>query len=125
MELSYRTIAANLNVALRTVYHINRLFVEMGDVVPKKAPRRENLRSLSSSDELLIIGLISDSPSSYLSDCATQLRMCVESEFLLQLCVRLYISMALLVKSCSTWQSRDHCNIAGSLWPKFKINVLS
>ena len=68
MELSYRSIAANLNVALGTVYHINRLFIETGDVIAKTAPRREHLKSLSHSDELFIMGLIIDSPSKYLSE---------------------------------------------------------
>ena len=68
MELSYRSIAANLNVALGTVYHTNCLFIETGDVLAKTAPRREHLTSLSHSDELFIIGLIIDSPSKYLSE---------------------------------------------------------
>ena len=68
MELSYWSIAANLNVALGTVHHINRLFMETGDVIPMRVPSREELRSLSHSDELLIIGLIIDSPGNYLSE---------------------------------------------------------
>ena len=42
MELSYRSITANLNVALGTVYHTNRLFIETGDVIAKTAPSREH-----------------------------------------------------------------------------------
>ena len=68
MELSYRKIASNLNVALGTVYHINRRFIETGDVMPNKLSQRTELRSLSHSDELFIIGLICDSPSYYLSE---------------------------------------------------------
>ena len=68
MELPYRTIAANLNVALGTVHHINRRFVEIGDAHPKVAPQRTCLRTLSHSDELFILGLIIDSPSRYLSE---------------------------------------------------------
>ena len=68
MELSYRRTAANLNVALGTVYNINRLFKKTGDVLPNKIPRRNELRLLSHSDELFIIGLIIDSPSYYLSE---------------------------------------------------------
>ena len=41
MELSYQSIAANLNVALGTVYHTNRLFMETGDVIAKIAPCRQ------------------------------------------------------------------------------------
>ena len=68
MELSYRKIASNLNVALGTVYHINHRFIETGDVMPNKLSHRTELRSLSHSDELFIIGLICDSPSYYLSE---------------------------------------------------------
>ena len=68
MELSYRKIASNLNVALGTVCHINRRFIDTGDVMPKKVSQRTELRSLSHSDELFIIGLICDSPSYYLSE---------------------------------------------------------
>ena len=68
MELPYRTIAKNLNVALGTVYHINRLFLDTGDVLAKPAPQRRALRTLNHSDELFIIGLIIDSPSLYLSE---------------------------------------------------------
>ena len=55
MELSYRRTAANLNVALGTVYNINRLFKKTGDVLPNKIPRRNELRLLRHSDELFII----------------------------------------------------------------------
>ena len=68
MELPYRTIAKNLNVALGTVYHINRLFLDTGDVLAKPAPQRTALRTLNHSDELFIIGLIIDSPALYLSE---------------------------------------------------------
>lgn len=68
MELSYRTIAANLNVALGTVHNVNRRFIETGDVMPKKVPQRTELRSLNHSDELFILGMIIDSPSHYLSE---------------------------------------------------------
>ena len=67
MELSYRSIAANLNVAVGTVHHIYRRFIETGDVLPKKVQRTE-LRSLNHFDELFVIGLIIDSPSQYLSE---------------------------------------------------------
>lgn len=68
MELSYRTIAANLNVALGTVHNVNRHFIETGDVMPKKVPQRTELRSLNHSDELFTLGMIIDSPSQYLNE---------------------------------------------------------
>ena len=68
MDLSYRKIASNLNVALGTAHNINHLFRKTGDVVPQKIPQRNELRILSHSDELFIIGLIIESPSYYLSE---------------------------------------------------------
>ena len=61
MELLYCTIAANLNVAVGTVYNINQLFMEIGDVHQKAAPEQTDLRTLSHSDEIYILGLIIDS----------------------------------------------------------------
>ena len=68
MDISYRNIAKNLNVALGTVHHINKLFKRTGDVMPKKMPERIESRILSHSDELFIIGVIIESPSYYLSE---------------------------------------------------------
>ena len=53
MEFSCRRIAWNLNVAVGTVYHICRLFKQTGDVAPRKAPLRYELRKLQCTDELL------------------------------------------------------------------------
>lgn len=39
-----KKIAASLSVALGTVYLINQLFGKTGDVVPKRMPRRNELR---------------------------------------------------------------------------------
>ena len=64
MELFYRSITANLNVAFGTVHNINRLFIETGD------------------------GFI-------------------------------------LIRNCSMWQSRGHCNIVGSTWLSEVANVWS
>ena len=64
----YTNFYKTLNVALGTVYHINRRFMESGDVHPKVAPQRTYLRTLSHSDMLYILGLIIDSPSRYLSE---------------------------------------------------------
>lgn len=68
MELSYRRIASNLNISVGTAYNVYRLFYDSGDVTPQKQPERRAIRSLSHLDELLIVGLIIDSPSTYLRE---------------------------------------------------------
>ena len=120
MEFSYRRIAAYLNVALETVYHINRRFIETGDVMPKKASQHTELRSLSHSDELFIIGLIFDSPSHYLSElCHAVKDICGKRVSPATVC-KLSTSMDLHAKSYSMWQNRDHCSTVVSTWLKFK-----
>ena len=42
MELSYWTIAPNLNVALGTVHNVNCPLIETGDVMPKKYLNGQN-----------------------------------------------------------------------------------
>ena len=101
MELSYRSIATNLNVALGTVYHINHLFIETGDVIPRKAPQRTELRTLTHSDELFILGVITDHPSSYLKELCSAIEDVCGKMFLHQQCVKLSTGMDLPVKNCS------------------------
>ena len=60
--LSYRKITSILNVALRTAHNINHLF---RTTVPKKIPQPNELRILSHSDELFIIGVNIESHGYY------------------------------------------------------------
>ena len=69
-ELSYRKIATNLNISLGTAHNFFRLFYDTGDVTPKKQPVRKVKRMLNHTDEIFVIGLIIESPSSYLSELA-------------------------------------------------------
>ena len=67
MEMPFRTIAHNLNVSVGTAYNICKLFGQTGDVNPSN-PNRTNTRVLSDYDELVIIGLLMENPSLYLSE---------------------------------------------------------
>ena len=68
MELPYRKIASNLNIATGTAVNIYRLFCDTGRVEHTKQPQRLNSRALTNTDELFIIGLVLDNPSMYLSE---------------------------------------------------------
>ena len=68
MELPYKRIAANLNIATGTAVNIYRRFCNTGGVKHTKQPQRLNLRVLTDNDELFIIGLVLDNPSLYLSE---------------------------------------------------------
>ena len=67
MGLTFREVAKNLNVALGTVYNVFRRFEQTGGVDPKH-PDRTSTRKLSSSEELIVIGLILDNPGLYLGE---------------------------------------------------------
>ena len=67
MELPYRKIMANLNIATGTAVNIYHRFCNTGKVEHTKQPHRLNLRALTNNDELFVIGLVLDNPSLYLS----------------------------------------------------------
>ncbi len=66
MGHTYRTIV--LNVSLGTVCNIWRRFDETGTVKPK--PYQQHERTLSSLDEIFIIGIVLENPSVYLREIA-------------------------------------------------------
>ena len=66
INFEFRKIACNLNVSLGTVYNIYKQFSLTGDVTLKQQPLRRNYRSLDHADELFILGVILDTPSTYL-----------------------------------------------------------
>lgn len=67
MQLSFRAIATNLSISVGTVHITYKLFEATGEVNPTK-PSREETRSLNGREELLIVGLLFDNPSLYLSE---------------------------------------------------------
>ena len=68
MDFEFRKIANNLNVSLDTVHNIYKQFSLTGNVAPKQQPSRIGCRSLDHSDELFILGIILDTPSTYLQE---------------------------------------------------------
>ena len=74
MDFEFRKIAQNLNVSLGTVHNIYKQFSLTGDVTPKKQPLRRDCRSLGQCDELLILGIILDTPSTYLQELCQAVR---------------------------------------------------
>ena len=68
MELPFYKIAKNLNVAISTAHRTCNNFEVEGDVVSKQQRCRSELRALDEHAELLVIGLISESPTLYLDE---------------------------------------------------------
>ena len=71
MELSFRDIARNLNIAVGTVCNIWKKFVDTGDVTPRKTDFVDR-RYLSDRDELIILGILYEDCTSYLSEICQQ-----------------------------------------------------
>lgn len=68
MELGVRTIVRNLGVSIGTVFNICKLFEETGTVEPLQGKSgHSSARALSQYDELLVINLLMENPSLYLS----------------------------------------------------------
>ena len=65
---TFKQIAMRLNNAVSTAKNIYSLFEVSGDVEPKLCGPRRELRKLDDHMELLILGLILDNPSLYLSE---------------------------------------------------------
>lgn len=68
MNLFYKEIAANLNVAASTVHRIYKRFENTGGVSPRRSKSRSQLRKLTTQEELHVIGIVLDNPSIYLSE---------------------------------------------------------
>ena len=68
MNLSYKEIGARLQIASSTAHRIFSRFKMSGDVVAKNQPLRPQTRHLDDYHELLIIGIISENPCTYLRE---------------------------------------------------------
>ncbi len=68
MNLPFKKIAENLNIAASTACAHYKRFEVSGDVSWTKPSQRELLRKLSSRDELYVIGLFFSNPSLYLHE---------------------------------------------------------
>ncbi len=75
MELTFRDIARNLNISVSTVHSVYKKFEETGDISANVA-KGEGRRVLNEQQELLVIGLLWDAPTLYLSElCQKVLRI--------------------------------------------------
>ena len=67
-ELPFRVIAKNLSISVGTAHNIFKRFESTGEVDPKRATQRVDLRKLDNHHRLYIIGLIVASPDLHLSE---------------------------------------------------------
>ena len=74
MELTFREIANNLSLSLGTVHNHFKRFQLTGEVTPTVC-NRDSTRMLSEHDELIIVGLLLDDPSMYLSEVCQKISM--------------------------------------------------
>lgn len=68
MNLTYAEIAKNLSIAPSTAQRVYKQFEYQGNVDPVARSSRPELRILDEQAELIVIGLILDSPSLYLDE---------------------------------------------------------
>ena len=68
MGLQFRQIARNLCISLGTVHNFIKKFEATGDVTPLSSSNRDHMRVLNGEQELLVVGLLFENPSLYLSE---------------------------------------------------------
>ena len=69
MNLTFERIGQNLGIATSTAHRVYALFEQTGTVDPRShSTLREELRSLSTHEEIYVVGLILNSPSLYLKE---------------------------------------------------------
>ena len=68
MELSFRRISANLSISTGTVHNVLKRFEETGDVAARGQKERPDVRRLTSTEELFIVGLVLESPALQLQE---------------------------------------------------------
>ena len=73
MGLTYKEIAARLQIGVGTAHRLYVLYVATGDVAPHTRPECPDSRKLDSLHELYIIGLIHENPASYLHEICSKI----------------------------------------------------
>ena len=81
MNLGFKKIGRNLNIATSTAHRVYKIFEQTGAVESRSHPTRENERKLNAHDELYVIGLIMGNPSLYLSEVCHEVR-CFTGKYL-------------------------------------------
>ena len=72
MELPFREIAQNLNIAVGTAYGVFKTFLDTGNVSPIKHSARPESRKLTDHEELFVLGLVQENPCLYLREICKQ-----------------------------------------------------
>ena len=66
IDLPYWKIARNLNISVGTAYNVLKAFESSGEVSCNPPQDRRDSRSLTSSEEMFVVGLVFENPCLYL-----------------------------------------------------------
>lgn len=73
LGLTYQEVAKNLGVDKSTVYRTTQIFLSTGNVAKKPYPKEKCARKLTLPAQLLVLHLVIDKPSLYLSEIQSEL----------------------------------------------------
>ena len=74
MNLIFDKIARNLNIATSTAHRIYHLFESTNSVSPTPPRRRPEVRALSQSAEIYVIGVVLENPSMFLHEVCNEVQ---------------------------------------------------
>ena len=74
MDLPYWKIARNLNISVGTTYNVFKAFESSGEVSCNPPQDRRDSRSLTSSEEMFVVGLVFENPCLYLRELCQQVQ---------------------------------------------------
>ena len=74
MDLPYWNIARNLNISVGTAYNVFKAFESSGEVSSNPPQDRRDSRSLTSSEEMFVVGLVFENPCLYLRELCQQVQ---------------------------------------------------
>ena len=74
MNLGLEKIARNLNIAVSTVHRVYHLFLSTDSVDPKSPRKRPEVKALSPSIELYVIGVVMANPSTFLYEVCSEIK---------------------------------------------------
>ena len=74
MGLGFEKIARNLNIAASTAHRIYHLFQSTGSVDPISPRKRPEVRTLSPSIEIYVVGVVMANPSMFLYEVCSEIK---------------------------------------------------
>lgn len=74
LDLPLRAIASNLSISVGTAHNIFKRFEDTGEVDPKPAPKRKELRKMDDHHELYVVGLVLANPTMQLSEMCSKVQ---------------------------------------------------